>query len=63
MLSEIKKPETSLAQHIVTIAETIDDVKTKADEQKEWLHKYFSKGKLGRKRMFYTYTWMGAPLY
>ncbi len=31
-------------------------------ETQEWLQKYFSKGKLGRRSMFYKFSWMGVPL-
>lgn len=39
----------------------VDAQRVTAD-QKAFLNKYFSKGKLGRKMMFRKYTWMGIPL-
>jgi hypothetical protein len=40
----------------------IDDLSTHVKEQQDWLTKYFSKSKMGRKSMFYKYTWFGVPL-
>jgi hypothetical protein len=61
-LSKIKNPTARIAELMITFSKSIDEAITHADEQKEWLQKYFSKGKLGRSGMFTKYTWMGIPL-
>ncbi|WP_298708004.1 hypothetical protein [Chitinophaga sp.] len=38
------------------------DIGKHISEQQEWLKKYFSKGKAGRKSMFTKLTWFGIPL-
>lgn len=47
-LNQLKAAMTDLATHI--------------KEQQDWLTKYFTKGKLGRKMAFRKYTWFGVPL-
>ncbi len=61
-MSQIKKPDANIAQLMISLNKSIDDAMSHADEQKEWLQKYFSKGKMGRAGMFTKYTWMGIPL-
>jgi hypothetical protein len=61
-MKEIKKPDAKMAPMLVSMLRSIDDALAHADEQKEWLQKYFSKGKFGRTTMFTKYTWMGIPL-
>ncbi len=61
-LTSIKKPKPSLATLIITLRKSIDDVQVHVGEQKDFLVKYFSKSKIGRKSMFYKYTWMGIPV-
>lgn len=41
-----------------TVKGTVDQLQ----EQEKWLKKYFSKGLLGRKAMFYKVTFMGVPV-
>jgi len=41
---------------------SVKDAQKTLDEQRDFLKKYFSKSKLGRKSMFYKYSWMGVPL-
>ncbi len=61
-LASIKKPKPSLATLIITLRRSIDDVQVHVGEQRDFLVKYFSKSKIGRKSMFYKYTWMGIPV-
>jgi len=61
-LNQVKDPDSNIAAMIVTFHKSIDDAMSHLDEQKEWLAKYFSKGKFGRSTMFTKYTWMGIPL-
>jgi hypothetical protein len=41
---------------------SITELGTHIKEQQDWLAKYLSKGKSGRRSMFYKYTWFGIPL-
>ena len=61
-LNGIKNPEEKIAASILQLNKTIDDLKTHVLEQQDWLKKYFSKNKSGRKSMFVKYTWFGIPL-
>lgn len=61
-LDAIKDPHPSLATLITSLRKSIVDAMGVADEQQEFLKKYFSKPKLLRKSMFYKYTWMGIPI-
>jgi len=61
-LSQVKDPDPGTAAMMITFHRSIDDAMTHVEEQKEWLAKYFSKGKFGRSGMFTKYTWMGIPL-
>jgi hypothetical protein len=68
----IKKSETSLSLlvesgitvglDITQLKNSITSVMASIQEQEEWLKKYFSKGKIGRKAMFYKVTFMGVPV-
>jgi Transglutaminase-like superfamily len=49
-------------QPLHQLQEGIAQLEPHVREQQEWLVKYFSKGKLGRKTMFNKYTWFGIPL-
>ncbi len=61
-LNQIADPGPTISAMISSFHRSIDDVMPHMQEQKEWLSKYFSKGKLGRATMFTKYTWMGVPL-
>jgi hypothetical protein len=61
-LAQIKNPDASTANLIVNFRKQIGDLTARVDEQQEWLKKYFSKGKGGRRSMFTKYTWFGIPL-
>jgi hypothetical protein len=53
--SRIQKP----LQQLLT---SITDLGSHIREEQDWLAKYISKGKSGRRSMFYKYTWFGIPL-
>jgi predicted metal-dependent hydrolase len=61
-LSQIKDPDGNIANMMLPFGRSIDDAMSHLEEQKEWLQKYFSKGKFGRATSFTKYTWMGIPL-
>lgn len=63
-LAEIKNPDANTANMIKQLAKSIDDAATHVTEQQDWLKIYLSKGKSGRKSMFYQrkVTWFGIPL-
>lgn len=63
-LSTIKNPDASSRTAILQLTQSIDDATTHVKEQQEWLRTYFSKGKSGRKSMFFErkVTWFGIPL-
>lgn len=63
-LSEIEKPDPNTATSMLHLTKTIDDAATQVKEQKDWLKVYFSKGKSGRKSMFYErkITFFGMPV-
>jgi hypothetical protein len=51
-----------VAQPLSQLKAAMTDLDTHIKEQQDWLTKYFSKGKLGRKMAFRKYTWFGVPL-
>jgi len=63
-LMQISKPDTNTTNMIRQLARSIDDAEIQVSEQRNWLNLYFSKGKSGRKSMFYErkVTWFGIPL-
>ncbi len=63
-LDEIKNPDANQASGISQLAKAIADIESHVKEEQDWLKIYFSKGKSGRKSMFYTrkITWFGIPL-
>jgi len=63
-LSEIKNPNANTASMMSQLTKSIDDAAMHVKEQQDWLKIYFSKGKSGRKSMFYDrkVTWFGIPL-
>src|SRR5258708_30002775 len=54
--------DAQIQNSIVSLNKGIDDLTARVTEQQEWLKKYFSKGKTGRKSMFRKYSWFGLPL-
>jgi hypothetical protein len=61
-LKEIKKPDPNTANSMIQLNKSIDEAMLNLNEQKAFLDKYFSTGKMFRKSLFYKYTWMGIPL-
>ena len=63
-ISEIKNPDTNTILIMSQLTKSIDDAATHVKEQQDWLKIYFTKGKSGRKSMFYErkVTWFGIPL-
>jgi transglutaminase/protease-like cytokinesis protein 3 len=61
-LSQIKNPGPNITSSIGPLEKQMNDFSKQLEEQKEWLAKYFSKGKSGRKGMFTKVTWFGIPL-
>ncbi|WP_343704532.1 transglutaminase domain-containing protein [Chitinophaga sp.] len=61
-LARIKNPDANTASLITGFNKQIGDLSARIDEQQEWLKKYFSKGKAGRRSMFTKYSWFGIPL-
>jgi hypothetical protein len=53
--SRVEKPMAQLKEGIATMEPHVR-------EMQEWLVKYLSKSKLGRKSMFYKITWFGMPV-
>lgn len=61
-LGQISNPDINLNNLIKQLNKSLDDASLQAKEQQDWLKTYFSKGKAGRKSMFYKVTWMGIPV-
>ncbi len=61
-LDRIANPDVNTANMIQQLTKSINDVSKQVEEQQDWLTLYFSKGKLGRKSMFYKVSWFGVPL-
>jgi Transglutaminase-like superfamily len=61
-LDQIKSPDQNTSVLIGTFRSHLADLSARIEEQREWLKKYFSKGKMGRRSMFTKYTWFGVPL-
>ncbi|NVO20807.1 MAG: hypothetical protein HXX13_13990 [Bacteroidetes bacterium] len=61
-LNLIINPDVNIKALILQSIGAIDDANTHLKEQQNWLTEYFSKGKSGRKSMFYKATWFGIPL-
>lgn len=59
---QLKNTDARINAMIVQRNKSIDDAVIHLKEQQDWLKTYFSKGKAGRKSMFYKYTWFGIPL-
>jgi transglutaminase/protease-like cytokinesis protein 3 len=61
-LNQIVFFDDTSSKMIQQLTKAIDDVQNQVNEQNSWLKEYFSKGKLGRKSMFYKVTWFGIPI-
>jgi len=61
-LGRIVTTDAQIQPLITALNKSIDDLAARVTEQQEWLKKYFSKGKMGRKSMFRKYSWFGIPL-
>lgn len=61
-LKQIKYPNSNSANSIMQLHKGIEDVSNEVEKQNTWLKLYLSKGKAGRKSMFYKVTWMGVPI-
>lgn len=61
-LKEIKNPDSDISTSMLQLNRSIDEAMINLGEQKAFLDKYFSTGKVFRKSLFYKYTWMGIPL-
>jgi transglutaminase superfamily protein len=54
--------DSRIQQPLKQLKGGVEDLAAHIREQQEWLTRYFSKGKFGRKTMFHKYTWFGVPL-
>lgn len=63
-LSEIKNPDANITNASAQLLKSASYVEMQFKEQQDWLDQYFSKGKSGRKSMFFNkkITWFGIPL-
>jgi len=61
-VSKIKNPDVNLARMMTQLLRTIEDAMDQVSTQQNWLKEYFSKGKMGRRSMFYKVTWFGIPI-
>ena len=61
-LKSIKTSDANLTTSILQMNKSVDEANYNLNEQKVFLNKYFSTGKLLRKSLFYKYSWMGIPL-
>lgn len=59
---ELKSTDPSLSNSIIQLSQSIENAYLNLDEQKAFLNKYLKTSKIGRKSLFYKYTWMGIPL-
>lgn len=61
-LNDIKNPNSNYTTLIMQLLRSVDEALANLNEQKTFLEKYFSTGKMFRKSLFYKYSWMGLPL-
>lgn len=61
-LGGITTDDAQIRSSISSLNKGIDDIAGRVAEQQDWLKKYFSKGKMGRRSMFRKITWFGIPL-
>lgn len=61
-LGQITNANANTSNLINQLTKSIQDASIQLKEQQNWLKSYLSKGKAGRKSMFYKATWFGIPL-
>lgn len=61
-LATVKGRDNQVDAMVSPMEKQMAEVTKTVQEQQEFLKKYFKKGKLMRKSMFYKYTWMGIPI-
>jgi hypothetical protein len=62
-LSQIKDPGPNITNMMGPMHRQMKDFSDQLEEQEVWLAKYFSKGKSGRRNMFYTkLNFFGKPV-
>lgn len=61
-IKDIKSTDVNLTTSIMQVNRSLDESDINLREQKVFLDKYFSSGKLFRKSLFYKYTWRGIPI-
>ena len=62
-LSKINNPGPNIQNLMLPMQKQMTDFSDQLEEQEVWLAKYFSKGKSGRRNMFYEKTnWFGKPV-
>ncbi|SFE02217.1 Transglutaminase-like superfamily protein [Chitinophaga sp. CF118] len=63
-LAQIQNPDANITAMITQLNKSISDIAVHVTEQQAWLNLYLSKGKSGRKSMFYDrkVTWFGIPM-
>jgi len=63
-LAQVRNPDADTKNMILQLSKSVDDAADHLTEHQEWLRLYFSKGKPGRKSMFYEkkVTLFGMPL-
>jgi transglutaminase/protease-like cytokinesis protein 3 len=54
--------DSRIQQPLQQLKDVMGQLEPRVRDMREWLAKYLSKGKLGRKSMFYKFSWMGIPL-
>ncbi len=61
-LASISSSDPNSANSIIQLNRSVDEATVNMNEQKAFLDKYFSTGKMLRKTLFYKYSWMRIPL-
>ncbi len=63
-LAKIKNPDSNTNSMMMQLGKLMDDAATQVKQQQDWLKIYFSKGKSGRKSMFFEKktTFFGIPI-
>jgi len=62
-LSKINNPGPNIQNLMIPMQKQMNEFSEQLEEQEVWLAKYFSKGKSGRRGMFYTkVNWFGKPM-
>lgn len=61
-IGQIHTTDTNKLALLNSLQKQVNSLSAKLEEEQEWLKKYFSKGKSGRKGMFTKTTLFGIPL-